>query len=366
MQIMGEHFPQGEMSIVSCKQCGFVYNDMAAVQEDFNRYYSSPNSQSLSYYEAYGKESTEKYFNDILNNIQKHISLDSQIVDIGGGLGDFACFLMLHGYQNVYVLDISTKCINEAHKRGIKGILSDTFTFDQSLSEKFDLAIFGHSLEHYLDIDRAIASTKQMLKADGHLYIELPDAQKYCDEKAVAYTMFTYEHLCHFTLNTMDNIANAFGLSLLDKGRFLKADSYHVLYGLYKNGNYIKDVKFDNTAENAIRKYAEHSKKQLDAAISDLEMSKEKLILWGIGASTALLLNHTFDRCNVISLIDRNPARQGIEYQIGDRILTIQDPETIKDDDATIVVLPFWYKDSIMAQIKDMGFKNKVVALSKN
>ena len=41
---------------------------------------------------------------------------------------------------------------------------------------------------------------------------------------------------------------------------------------------------------------------------SEFEKTQEKLILWGIGASTALLLNNTFNNCNVIQLIDRRKS----------------------------------------------------------
>ena len=88
------------------------------------------------------------------------------------------------------------------------------------------------------------------------------------------------------------------------------------------------------------------------------------MILWGIGASTALLLNETFDKCNVIQLIDRNPARQNLSYRMGGgNFLSIQDPSDITETDATIVIMPYWYHDSIQKQILEMGFKNKITSL---
>lgn len=363
MKIMGKDFPESDSTIVECLKCGLVYVDMAAKQEDFNNYYSSPNSNLLSYYELYKKENVSAYFNDILNNFKKYITKESKILDMGGGCGEFAKFLIDSGYRNAEILDISSKCIEKSQEIGVNGVLADCCESNKELENKYDLIIMCHSLEHFMDIDKVIVNAKKMLKPDGYLYIELPDAERYSDSAAVPFTMFTYEHLYHFTLDTMDNIARSFGLKMTEKRAFTKADSYDVLYGLYQNGGETKEVKYTDTAKKSILKYQEYSKNKLKPYIEELEKTQEKLILWGVGASTALLLNETFDNCNVIQLIDRNPQRQGLRYKINEDIFVVEDPSAIKDDDATIIVLPYWYHLSIMKQIQEMGFKNKIGAL---
>lgn len=365
MKIMGEHFKDTKSSLVCCKKCGLVFSDIDATQDDFNKYYTSPNCFPFNYYELYGKEHTEKYFNDILDKFKQVINKNSYIIDIASGSGDFAYFLKKQGYNNVYALDINAKAIESAKSKGINTILSDTIHIDESLLNKFDLAILGHSLEHYLDIDKVLSNIKHILKPEGYLYIEVPDAEKYSKTDSVPYTMFTYEHLYHFTLDTMDNIAKAFGYKLIDKNQFFKAESYDVLYALYQNNGEVQDTTYNAASKLSILEYINHCKNQLKPYIKQLEASQEKLILWGIGASTALLLNETFDNCNVIQLIDRNPARQNIEYHIGGKVFSIQDPETINDDTATIVIMPYWYHDSIKKQIKEMGFINKIISFVK-
>ena len=365
MGIMGEHFKDAESYLVCCKKCGLVYSNIEASQEDFNKYYTSPNCCPLSYEELYGKENSEKYFMEILEKFEHLINYDSQIIDVASGTGDFALFLQNKGYKNVYALDINEKAVESAKSKGLKTILSDTMNIPQELENKFDIAILGHSLEHYLDIDKVLLNIKKILKPYGYLYIEVPDAEKYSDTDSVPFTMFTYEHLYHFTLNTMDNIAKAFGYKLTDKNQFFKAASYDVLYALYQNNGTFEPVVYDATCKNGIKKYIEHCKKELVPHISKFEKSQEKLILWGIGASTALLLNGTFSNCNVIQLIDRSKARQGLAFRLGGggQTLSIQDPAQISAIDATILIMPYWYHDSIKKQIKEMGFKNKITSL---
>lgn len=365
LKLMGKHFPNSPSMIVECPNCGFVYIDTEATQEDFNKYYSSPSSNPFSYYELYGIEHTENYFNDILSNFKDYINHDSDILDFAGGSGDFAKFLLKEGYKNVSQLEISAKCAEIAKTKGVRTILKDGCSEGGELKNKFDLITMIHSLEHFKDIDKLINSIKKMLKPEGLLYIEVPDAEKYSDRDSVPFTMFTFEHLYHFTKETMQNISNVFGLEKVDIGQFYKAESYDVLYGLYKNNGKILNPEYSSNSKDKILKYNTDSFYKLKPYIEQFEKTQEKLILWGIGASTVLLLNNIFDNCNVIQLIDRNKQRQGLSFKIGDKMYSVQDPDNVEDDSATIVVLPYWYHDSIIRQIKDMGFKNPVKSLIK-
>ena len=273
-------------------------------------------------------------------------------------------FLLSKGYKNAEQLEISSKCAELAEKEGVHTILiNGCDEAPQELLQKYDVITMIHSLEHFMDIDKVIENAKKMLKPNGYLYIEVPDAEKYSNTNSVPYTMFTFEHIYHFNKDTMKNLGNTYGLKTLDIGQYFKAESYDVLYGLYQNSDKKSSVEYTNTLKTEILEYRQNSANRLKPFIQEFEKTQEKLILWGIGASTALLLNSTFDNCNVIQLIDRNKQRQGLDYKIGRKSLYIEDPDKITDMDATILVLPYWYHDSIIRQIKDMGFKNPVKAL---
>ena len=363
LKLMGEHFPKSPSVMTECPNCGLVYVDMEATQKDFDKYYSSPNSNPFGYYEIYGEEHTNAYFNDILNKFRDKISKDSAILDHAGGSGDFTKFLLSNGYKNSEQLEISEKCAEIAKGKGVNTILiNGCENPPKELEQKYDLITMIHSLEHFMDIDKVIENAKKMLKPNGYLYIEVPDASKYLNTDSVPYTMYTFEHIYHFTPDTMENLGRACRLELITKGQFFKAESYDVLYGLYKIGSK-NEVKYTSSDKDAIIEYRKTSAGRLEPFIKEFEKSQEKLILWGIGASTALLMNGTFDNCNVLQLIDRNKQRQGLSYKIGGREYKVEDPDTIKDKYATIVVLPYWYHDSIMKQIKDMGFENPVKSL---
>lgn len=364
MKVLGSGYPDCASYLVSCDNCGNVFADVPITQDIVTQYYQSESAVALSYYEVYGEKHADEYFSCILDNIKQYISYDSNILDVASGVGDFSVFMKKSGYKRITALDCSGRCIAHLQERGIEALQSDTLTPFADRLKTFDLAVFIHSLEHYLDYDKAIMTVMEMLKDDGFIYIEVPDTENYCNESDAPYTMFTYEHLVHFSLAAFSNIARAFGLKLVTKGRFYKADSYHVIYCVFQKGGTRSKVVKDDSARKAIMAYNQLSAERLKILIAPFEKSQEPLILWGIGASTASMLDGHFDKCNVHGLVDRNQARQGLSFELSGRQMKVMSPEMIDEERATIVVLPFWYKDSIIRQIKEMGLKNKVVALS--
>ena len=361
MKILSPAFKKSETFLVNCNCCGNTFVDIDATQNDFNDYYKSESARSLSYYEVYGEKASDMYFTDVLNNFRSYISKDSAIIDVASGVGDFSCFLNKNGYKNVTALDISERCIKSLDEKNIKSIHSDIAHIDSSEHGKYDVAVLLHSLEHFLDFKSCLEAVKKIVKPNGVIYIETPDASKYCDVDAVPFTFFTYEHTFHLTQDTMKNIGCVCGLECVNTGSFFKADSYWVVYGVFINEGAYKEPFYTDTTKLAISKYIDFSRNLLKKRLP--KSTETKYYLWGIGASTALLLSDTFDDYNIIGLIDRNPARQGLEYKIHDNNLVVQTPDAITDKEAVILVLPYWYKDSILKQIKDMKIENPVKVL---
>jgi 2-polyprenyl-3-methyl-5-hydroxy-6-metoxy-1,4-benzoquinol methylase len=369
MSIMGDSFLNSTSSNVMCLDCGCVYVDIDAEQEAFDKYYNSEMSKGVDNFAMYGVEIAEAYYKHIYDSIKDYINFDSQIMDLGCGLGEFTKYLADLGYRNVIGVDPSKNNIEQAKEKGINCIQSDSFSTDPCFTGKFDMIIFIHVFEHILDMDIALENVKKMLKPEGVIYIEVPDAAKYCDIDFQPYYFFTYEHVTHYTLNTLLNIAQTFGLKLIKSDGYIKAESIYVVYGIYQNIAETGEkgcVNFYNDTKIAVLNYINYCKNKLGIFIRNLENSREELILWGIGASTAQVLSGSFDNCNVIELIDSNSSRHGLQFKIGEKVLRIKGPESILGKEATIVVLPISYKDSIIRQIISLGFKNKIITLGEH
>lgn len=123
MRIMGPQFSEGSCDIVACSDCGFVFNQYENADQDcFNRYYRSSSSKTMDYYDIYPRDVIDAYFTHLLQNVEKHITKDSLILDVVGGHGQLAQYLIEHGYPNITVLEIKPECIRSAKELGI-GVL---------------------------------------------------------------------------------------------------------------------------------------------------------------------------------------------------------------------------------------------------
>jgi len=364
MKIMGDTFPVSQSTIVNCVDCGCVYIDMDTNQSHFSYYYNSGYSKTISYYDAFGKVVTDEYFTHIYASIERYMTKESQILDMGAGHGEFSRFLVEHGYKNILAIEPSEINCQGILKKSIAYLNDDSFSTDVSLVGKFDVVILSHVLERFVDFEKALKNIKSMLKENGILYIEMPDSKKYCDVDSMPYFFLNYEHIMHATSETFENLSRSYGLELLASKSYLKCGSYYVINGVFKNNGQYSDIMYTDETKHAIERYVHDSKEKLAPAVTKLEISGEKLILWGIGASTAQLLNETFDKCHVMALIDSNTARQGIEYNIAGKLFKIQSPNDLITENATIVVLPVMYKNSIINQIKLLGYTNKIITLS--
>ena len=365
MDIMGPCFEGAKSNIVVCKKCGNVYVDIDVDQSVFTKYYSSNYSKSLSYSEVFGQESSSVYYENICERIGKYIEKNAKLLEIGGGIGELSEFIRNKGYDDITVMEPSNRCIELCKKNKLKTICSDAMEVTESELDKYDFVIVNHTLEHVLRFDVMMKSIRRMLKHDGFVYIEVPDASRYTDVDFVPYWFFTYEHIAHFTLNSFDNIAAAFGYKVCEKKRYKKCDSYNVMYAVFQKSECFDEIHYIADVEQSIKQYIGYCKKKLLPVIRELEKQKEPLVLWGVGTSTAQLLSGNFDNCNIVKLIDSNPYRQNVNYWVGGKEYKIEAPESVANDDGTILILPLMYDKSIRLQIKEMGLKNEVKSLIK-
>ncbi len=99
-----------EYDVVCCMQCRFIYADVDATQEDYNKYYNTcykqldSNSSSLNKIGSRFKKNAE----DIINLLPNKTSA---ILDIGAGEGQILSILRENGYNNLYAFEPSLACV---------------------------------------------------------------------------------------------------------------------------------------------------------------------------------------------------------------------------------------------------------------
>lgn len=362
MKIMGTNFPEGKCDIVVCPNCGFVFNQYENVdQTDFDEYYKSNNSKTVNYYDIFPKELADEYFEHIFTSIKDYINKDSKILDIAGGYGELAKYLVDKGFQNVTVLEMKDECIEHLKKTGLNVMEGNLLNL--VVKEQYDLVVCSHDLEHFIDVDIALKKIVELTKNEGYIFVEVPNIEEYSKLDRAPYHFLTYEHVCHFSEITLHNIEREFGLAKVYVKKYVKCNDYPCLYGIFEKSSGTMNAVRDGISVESMQIYIEKCKKEIKKSLREFEQSQEPLILWGIGASTAQLLNGCFDQCNVLQLVDSNSSRQGIKFQIGNKIMKVEAPADICNKEAKIFILPTAYKDSIKHSIRNCGLKNDIVSL---
>lgn len=362
LKIMGPQFSEGSCDIVACKECGFLFNSYEyADQHSFDAYYRST-SKTMNYYEMYPHEVAYSYFQHIFEEIQGYITRDSKILDIAGGYGELAQLLVNRGFRDVTVLEWKPECVQAIRNAGMAAIEGNLLQLPAEQAA-YDLVICSHTLEHFVDVDTAMEKLKALVKPDGYVYLEVPDLYRYSELERAPYHFLTYEHVCHFSEVTLHNLSAQFGFQMLSLHKYIKCDDYPCLCAMLRPSSAKAELCPDPESIPHMLRYLRQCEEKIAAATKSFEASRIPLILWGIGASTAQLLNGNFDRCNVIQLVDSNPARQGLLFQVGGRALPVEDPSCVKSREAVIFILSTAYRNNIEKSIRGYGYQNETAAL---
>lgn len=366
----GSNLPKN-YDLVSCNKCGFVYADTKAKQSDYDKYYSE-----LSKYED-DKTGTggggsnldtkrmEKTTNDLIRVIKNR---EASILDIGCANGGILALLKEAGFSKLTGLDPSHICVEKIKEKKIESILGGLFNIPETLKKrKFDCIILSHVMEHVRDLSLAMENIVSLLAQNGIVYIEVPNAEEYCENFIVPYYYFDCEHINHFDLNSLKNLALNHSLSFKNSVKKMMQVSDSAVYPaigvfLQKKGEN-SDKIIPSNVKKSIMKYIRLSKKNDDKKIiNDFFKSKEKVIVWGAGQFTQRLLKNTkLNKCNIVSFVDNDSVKQ--KQKINN--IQIIDPSRLKDFSYSILICSALHSQEILKEIRSRRLNNKVYLLSE-
>jgi len=164
--------------IVECRGCGLLRLDPRPDEDEMEKYYPDR-------YWAYG--GTRKGFTgvyrrfvlrDHLRFVKKAIKRmrigTARILDIGCGAGDLLGALRKRGHSGIG-LDISASALKSAAELKVPGVRAD-HSEPPFANATFDVVSMFHVLEHVPDPDEAIAVAARLLKPNGRMVIQVPNA----------------------------------------------------------------------------------------------------------------------------------------------------------------------------------------------
>jgi SAM-dependent methyltransferase len=364
-----------EYDVVCCDRCGFVFADTAAQQAAYSEFYANESKYTDNKTSTGGGGSPGE--RERFRNAAQRIGLAlkdraARIVDIGCANGGLLSALKEQGYTNLCGIDPAPACAN--YTRQSNAIETYVASLDKMPSQlgPFDGVILSHVLEHVLDLHQALEGVHAIVKPGGVLYVEVPDAGKYCDFVVAPFQDFNTEHINHFSHPSLRNLAEATGFKANLEGDVLLESAPGMPYpAIHQCWSVATISKAAPVQDTELRKNVEHYIKKSRTLINRMEKQLEQdvqtgepVLIWGVGQLAMKLLAETsLGKATIAGFVDSNPIHQGKQLH-GHPILA---PAGIQGMPYPILIASTLHAQSISRQIRnELGMQNKLILLNFN
>ncbi len=363
--LFDKHPMRNGYMVSQCENCGFIYGDTNVTQTILDDYY-----ENLSKYEDKTISTGGGYTihdKNRLKSAAEYISAkfenkEIEIVDIGCAIGGLLEQLRNVGFRNLTGIDPSISCveITQSEKK-CKCYHSSLFNLEEKFG-KYDLVILSHVWEHILDLKKAIKSIEKILKPNGSIYIECPNAMLYKDIIHAPFQEFNTEHINHFTEDSFKNFFCSNNFTCIDVGnrviQIASGEDYNAVYGIFqKNIVEVKyDIKFDSNILDSINEYLSKSEvwyNQILSKINSEIRNSDSIALIGVGQFAFKLLT-SFKENNFfgnIQLFDNNPLNVGKKIDSNEIMSGSTIVEQLKKSNTKIIITSLIYQDEIKKSI---------------
>jgi 2-polyprenyl-3-methyl-5-hydroxy-6-metoxy-1,4-benzoquinol methylase len=248
-----DHTVSGEeFSIVSCKQCGFLFTNPRPVAAHIGRYYQS--ADYISHHDE-AQDLMSRIYNKVrehttrkkLKLINKLVARKGDLLDMGCGTGYFLSKAKADGWW-IAGTEPDEQARSVAWSRVgdnvFEGIAHPFFE-----NKSYDVITLWHVMEHIHQLNETVEWLHDHLNSRGKLIVAVPnaesdDARKY-QENWAAYDV--PRHLYHFSKKSMTELAQRHGFTL-ERIMPMWFDAYYVglLSTRYQRGKSHLPISFWN------------------------------------------------------------------------------------------------------------------------
>lgn len=238
-----DHSVSKEQFVIwQCTSCSLRFTQDVPDEESVGRYYQS--SDYISH-----TNTSKGLINKIYQRVRKHTLSqkagliigetvkEGKILDIGAGIGAFLNTMKAKGWEVVGIEP------DEGARRQAKNLfhldLDETDALQQIPEDSFEAITLWHVLEHVHQLHAYIERLKEILKANGKIFVAVPNYES-TDSSIYKLYWAAYDvprHLYHFTPKSMQVLMQQHGLKIASK-KPMWFDSFYIslLSSKYKNG----------------------------------------------------------------------------------------------------------------------------------
>jgi len=354
------------LSISFCENCKLVQlNETIKPEKLFSQYVwvTGTSKTAIDYSQVFYKNIIGK-----LNNLEK----SNQILEIASNDGSFLKPFLQNGFDVIGV-DPASNIAEIANENGIETINS---FFGESVAKKIkkeykklDVIFARNVLPHVANLHEFIKGINICASTDTLIVIEIHYAKTILNE--LHYDSIYHEHLCYFTLESVNNLFKQFGMNIFDIDISPISGGSLVLYISKKNltqsnilKQYLKNEKEEkinnlNSWQNFSDKVNNHRDKLLSIINKE---SKNKICGYGASARSSTLLNYCeLNYLKIDSIADQNLLKHNL-LTAGTHI-PIKSPETLMAQKPNTILLLAWnFKEEIIGILRNKyNFEGDVI-----
>jgi len=357
----------GEMDVLSCRACGFIFYDTPSTGTDFDDFYRDHyHVRSYALRDNHGAESA--YLAETVDILRRGgVDPESYVVDVGCGPGHFLRRLHEAGFRDLMGVELCEDYVREMAQCAIPARLGSALSLP--LGERLaDCLIYKNIFEHFLDFNAVLDEIEARLAPDGAVFIEVPDASRYADFSDYApLSYFTLEHINHFDPIHLQALFSRRGYELMLSGtRMLDiAERYPIpiQHALFRRqgaggGQEIKDFTLAACVQTWLPSPAYFMSAELEA----LRDSRVPVHVWGLSYRTLSWLGMSaLKDCEIRHFVDADPRKQALTLMGR----PIRSPDILQDigADEAVVIGVGPSSPSMRLMLEAWGFSGNVVVL---
>ncbi|MEK9684949.1 MAG: class I SAM-dependent methyltransferase [Rhodospirillaceae bacterium] len=206
--------------VLTCPRCGFLETKSPFSDLENEEHYA----KHILYHSMGGVGVGNETAED-LARYKKYLGLlddlKGLLVDIGCSKGGWLKFLRKNVANSLDLIGLDVDPTSLSDDPGTCDILfAEANVFNTGLSDgSADFLTYFHVLEHIDNLDSLLSEAFRILKSDGKVLIEVPNATRYAskiDYVGPGFWLFMQEHLNHFSLSSLESLSRRNGFIISD------------------------------------------------------------------------------------------------------------------------------------------------------